>query len=395
MGAIFTSFIVPQAIALTNNPGSAVSQEALERVLFVSCLCISMCWVGYQIDPNVWLLKKLEIQLNEKKLFQAGIVLAIISSIASILVARTAPKLEGNTQWTGIITIYYFFYNVIYPAFTILLLVTLRKPSFARITLTVCAIIPGILAVFSAGRRTPMGILLFTIVLALFYERRYVPPRWIIIVLIFFTMIILPLMGLYRGELWAHIFSGNIANIDFMEGINRVLEGQVLELRNAAVFMDAAERTGRYGYGTGYWDEIVFLYIPGQLIGYSLKQSLQFNLSQYDVIGLYGYRLQVGLTTTGIGDSFIEFSYFGCLIFGLIGYFYKHIWLLAAYRNCIFSQILYAGLLAPSILGVTHGTYRFLQDALFQLIFIGVAAYYSKEKPKNSKQLIRIKQYES
>jgi hypothetical protein len=392
MGAIFTSFIVPQAIALTTNPGSAVSQEALERVLFVSCLCISMCWVGYQIDPNVGLLKKLEIQLNEKKLFQAGIALAIISGIASILVARTAPELEGNTQWTGKITIYYFFYNAIYPAFTILLLLTLRKPNFFRLSLTTFALLPAILAIFSAGRRTPLGILLFTLALALFYERRYVPPRWLIIFLVFFAMIMLPLIGLYRGELWVQIFSGNLANIDFMEGINRVLSGQTLELRNAAVFMDAAERTGRYGYGTGYWDEIVFRYIPGQIIGSSLKESLQFNLSQYDLTDLYGYRLQLGLTTTGIGDSFVEFSYFGCLFFGLIAYLYKHIWLLSAYRNCTFSQILYAGLLAPSIVGVTHGTYRFLQDAIFQVIFIGLASYYSKKTKVN--QLTRMKEYE-
>ena len=68
MGGIFVSFILPQAIALINNPGP-VTQEALERVLLMACLCAAMCWIGYQLPTRSSLLKKFDISVDRKKIF--------------------------------------------------------------------------------------------------------------------------------------------------------------------------------------------------------------------------------------------------------------------------------------------------------------------------------------
>lgn len=382
MGSIFVSFLVPQGFALINSPG-LVSQEALARVLIVSSLCAAMCWLGYQFKPNTKFLKTLNIPIDSRKLVKAGLVLTAIGHFFSFLISRTAPEAAENGNWTGVITIYYFFASVSYIAFAILFVLTLRQPTIKKIIFTIIAAYPPFSAVFESGRRQGTAAFILIIGLSLFYVYRYLPPRWLVIAAVVLTLLLLPIIGQYRGEFWAMVFSGNLGKIDFTEGLNKVLEGKVLELRNAAILMDAAERTGQYTYGTGYWDSLVFRYIPGQILGRYFKESLQFKLGNYDLVTLFGYRIPSGSTPTGIGDSFLEFSYFGCLFFAVQAYVFKHLWISSVHLESIFSQILYMGLLSPALVGLTHGTSRFFQDGLFQLIFVGLVAVYSRKKSKS------------
>ena len=152
--------------------------------------------------------------------------------------------------------------------------------------------------------------------------------------------------------------------------------------------MDASVTTGRYGYGTGYWDNLVFQYFPGQIFGYGLKKALQFNWGASHYLRyLYHYNVHNGTTFTGIGDAFVEFDYFGCLVFALIAFIFKNLWISANYQKSIFSSLLYIGLISPAMVGITHGTGRFLQEGVFQFIFVSLVVYYSREKysiyPKN------------
>lgn len=118
MGALFISFILPQAFALIDNPGS-VSREALERVLFISCLCAAACWIGYEIKPNKKWLVKLNIVIDERKLFRAGIALMLMGWLFNFLLVRTIAQTDGVLKSGTPATIYSLFANVIYIAFAI------------------------------------------------------------------------------------------------------------------------------------------------------------------------------------------------------------------------------------------------------------------------------------
>jgi hypothetical protein len=147
--------------------------------------------------------------------------------------------------------------------------------------------------------------------------------------------------------------------------------------------MDAAVQTGQYGYGTDYWNSLVFRFVPAQLIGRDLKNALQLKLSKskQDLKDLYNYTAHTGTTTTGIGDSFVQFDYLGCLFFLILSYLFKSLWISAIYKNSTVSQIFYVSLVAPALLSVTHGTVRFFPDLLFRLIFIGAVIIYSRITP--------------
>ena len=379
MGAIFVSFILPQAFALMNNPG-VVSKLALERVLLISCLCASMCWVGYKCKINTKLLRQLYIPLNEKKLFRAGIFLTITGHIFRLLLLNTNVQVAENSNWTGPATIFVFFGQVIEIAFVILMLAALKKPKMVNITAAIVAGYPIFESAFFIGRRQKTFTFLVIIGITLLYVRRLVPPKIIVIISIIISALVIPLIGQLREEFWLLIFSGQLQNLDIQSGFNKVIEGDILELRNAAVLIDAATQNNQYGYGTGFWDRIIFQYVPGQIVGFDLKNALQFKWTSFDLNGLFGYTIPTGSTLTGIGDSFLEFGYFGCLIFAFIGYFFKHLWISSVIQKSIFSQILYAAMISPALVGVTHGIGRFINQAIFQIICVSLVAHYSKTK---------------
>lgn len=380
MGGIFVSFILPQAIALINNPGP-VSQQALERVLLMACLCATMCWLGYQLPPRSSLLKKLDISVERQKIFHGGIVFVLISYVSAFLIFQLPEAVKENSQWTGIVTIYAFFGGLIYPGFTIVLLSTLQRPNLARIILTACASAIPLQTIIFYGRREPTATFILTIGLCFYYFRRYVPPRWLVMAMITIALLIIPLTSDYRSIAKAGNW-GQLLDLQPVENLHSLIEkGQVLELRNAALLMDASFKTGQYGYGTDYWNEFVFRFVSAQIVGYDLKNDLQIHLPSYNLQTLYNYSIPGGSTPTGIADAFVQLDYFGSLFFVVLGYLFKHLWISAIYRNSIVSKIFYASLVAPAMISVTHGTVRFPPDLFFYFIFLGALIIYSRQKP--------------
>jgi hypothetical protein len=231
---------------------------------------------------------------------------------------------------------------------------------------------------------------ILTIGLSLYFFRRYVPPRWVALTILVFALLAIPLTGAYRNIAKTGDWN-QIQELRPRENLKNLVEkGKILELRNAAMMMEAAVQTRQYAYGTDYWNTLVFRFVPAQLIGRTFKDSLQLKLSKskQELKSLYNYKMPNGSTPTGIGDAFVQFDYFGCLFFFIIAHLFKNLWNSSIYRNSIFSQIFYVSLVAPALLSVTHGTVRFLPDLLFRLIFIGGVIIYSQNKDlRNTSQM--------
>lgn len=375
MGGIFTAFVVPQAIALVNNP-YALTTGMLNRVLILSSLSAAMCWVGYQFEPKFHWSHAQPITLNENKLVQAGIVLAVAGNFFAYLIRTTASQYTGI--WSGPITIYYFFANVSTIAFSVLFMMALRRSSWGLSVFTIFAVYPLLLAIFEFGRRQATATVIIIVGVILFYERSYVPSRLVILASIAGTTLLIPLVGMMRGGLWAQLFAGGIQTIGWTAGLREILQGTAHELRNAAILMEAAEQTGRYGLGTGYWDALVFQFVPGQIVGRAVKASLQLNWTAVDLEYLFNYDIHTGSTYTGIGDSFLEFGYFGVLLFAVQAYFFRRIWTRAVFGNNTIYRILYASLVSSALVGVTHGTYRLVQEVVYYAIVITLLARYTR-----------------
>ena len=384
MGSMFIAFIVPQAFVLLKNPDPA-TPEALERLFLMAFLCAFMCWFGYQFSPNKMWLDKLNVAVNDKKLFNAGVFLLVIGLISRYSIGLVTIERSGHSNGlTGSATILWFFGRLLYIAFGIFLMELLKRPNIQNFIFTGLAAYFPLLSTIHSGRRQPTMTFLLIIGLCFWFIRKTIPPRWFFVSAIAAIIFLIPLFGANRSIVKDTI-NQDWESIEITaEKATENLQAQnFLELKNAAILMDAASKTGMYGYGTAYWDAAIFQFFPGQIFGHGLKNTLQLKLGLSHYKYLFGYRIVPGSTNTGIGDAFAEFDYFGCLIFAFIGYLYKHLWISANYYNSTLSKLLYIGLGSPAMVTITHGTQRFVQEALFQLIFVGFIVIYAKRKTVN------------
>src|SRR5262249_31361359 len=126
---------------------------------------------------------------------------------------------------------------------------------------------PPIVSGIFYGRREPTILFALTAVMTLFYQRRFVLPRYAAIGAMLGVMIGIPATTQYRQTLYGKGFAA-ISQIDVVENFRDFLTKPViLELRNAAMIIDATKSTGNYGMGTAYWDQLVFRFVPAQLLG--------------------------------------------------------------------------------------------------------------------------------
>ncbi|MBE9135945.1 hypothetical protein IQ254_01780 [Nodosilinea sp. LEGE 07088] len=381
MGAIFISFLVPQAISLVNFPG-VVPSHSIDRILIYGSLCVAMCWLGYL--PKLYFLPRYQRVLSSRRLVRAAVALAIFGTVCFLMIGTVVPR-PTSSQWTGPATILFFFSQTTWIGSIILLLIGLAKRKIIYIVLAHAGLLPLIASVLEQGRRTETATLLVMLAVAFFFSYRIIPPRWLSLLAIFLTMALIPLFAIMRGDVWEALFSRSLTLADLRFALDSLLSNEsILELRNAALTVEAAQSTGKFGFGSGLWNRIIFQYVPGQLVGYELKDSLYIQLSDYDLEELFRYVAPTGSTFTGLGDSFREFSYFGCLVFAGMAYWFKHLWVLSTRYNNFYSQVLYISLVIPALLSVTHGIGRFTQDIIFRLIVVGAVIKYAQLKKSDA-----------
>lgn len=381
MAVAFTTFILPQALSLVI--ASNIPKSALCRTLIMCCLCLGASWVGYNISiPAKWLRfsKNDNSQPSEQILF----LYLFLGGAFSLLTAR---QLDGQVTGisTGIVTIFIFFYRtfteIAYPAYLIKLF---KKTSWRNFLLTIAASASIFYFAFFVGRRTSTGFFFIAIATAYFFIKKRYLPRWIIICSIIFGCLFIFSIKDYRNFLatgnWDYISQANPT-----ENVKKLIndEESVLELRSAAVVIDFAAKYNQYEFGSYYWDRLIFYFFPGQWFGTELKQSLQFNSINLntELSAKYNYLIPTGSTKTGIAEAFLQFDYFGCFIFAIVGIYFKWLWYRTLVLSNFIDRVVYIQLIIAATIGaVVTGHSFFFAKLLTAIIFTFPLRYWTDKK---------------
>jgi hypothetical protein len=381
MAAVFGIFILPQAVSLVRFPG-ATPELAISTVFLVSCLCLVACFVGYSLPELPRNHFRQSRRVNEARLFHAGLVFVVCGLWFSYLLRHTEVQTTELGGWTGPATIYGFFQQLCYPGFAICLMSAIRKPSSLRIGAALVGSIVPVQSIFF-GRREPAALFALTVGLTLYFQLRVRPTRWLLMVAIVAAMLAIPATAMYRRLQLDNDWAG-VRQIDLLENFGRFLnEESVLELRNAAMLIEATRRSGDYQYGAGYWNHLIFRYVPAQLLSNRFKDSLMVRPSAEGVereLSGMDYVNPIGSTVTGIGDSFQQFGYGGCLFFAAMASLFRRLWHSAVRPDALFAQLLYMQSCTCAMRAVTHWTLDFLPGLLYNAIFLGAAAIYATAK---------------
>jgi hypothetical protein len=382
----FVVFILPQAIALVRIPGAAVP-EAVASVLWMSTLCLVACFVGYRHLNFNFLGVLKSTRCHERHLILGAVIFTVIAVICQSMIGLMSDEERGGSMWSGKVTAYFFFSGGIYPAIAIFLRYALRESSVTGWLLFGVAMIQPVTNIIWGGRREVAAQAILTIGLVLFFERRLLPPRWLVPLAAVAALLIIPATGTYRSKAatfdWAGVQQMNLVD-NFKSYMN---EESILELRNAAIYIEATKSMDDYGWGAAYWDEMVWRFVPAQLLGNGFKDSLMIARGKMDYesqLLSIGYYVSVGSTLTGMADSFSQFGYFGAAVFAVMALWFKNVWESATQPDSIFAQLMYIGSVTSAMRAVTHQTVDFLPGMTYQLIFVLLLYFFSRIKGSTS-----------
>ena len=380
MAAVFAIFILPQAISLRRFPGAA-PEQAIQAVFLMSCLCMAACLIGYQFSTGCGIGSLATAKLNESRLFHAGLLFVGCGLGFSYLLSHIEVQTTEAGGWTGPATIYGFFQQLCYAGFAICLMRLIRGPTLTSFCCTlIAAVVPIVNLLF--GRREPAALFALIIGLTLYFQLGLRPARWLVMSAICAAMLALPATGTYRRYQLQNDWEA-VRQMDVVGNFREYLgQESVLELRNAAMLIEATRRSGQYQQGAGYWNHLIFRYIPAQLLGQNFKESLMIRRGEDSVereLAGMDYVNPAGSTVTGMGDSFQQFDYWGCLFFAGVAVLFRKLWHKARQPNALFAQLLYMQSCTCAMRAVTHWTLDFLPGLLYNTIFLGAALLYARE----------------
>lgn len=385
MGATFTAFVLPQAISLVRNP-EQIPISAIQRVLIMSSLCAAMCWLGYQVPISPSQIPDRSWRFSSKRLRIAATVYIAIGIFFWMLVYSLPQGRALSGESTGIITIYFFFADLLEIGLVIFLLETVKKPGLINVLGLIISMAMPIYRIMFFARREDTFFVILSLTLAFYFVRQVIVSRSMAIVGILLATLMIFSIGQYRGLLaqgrWDLLYQ-----VKPVETLQSLVSGSSSsadpELRNAALLIENTIETGQYGWGTGYWDRFVFRWIPAQLVGADFKASLQLKFADHaidrkQIYETYNFYSPIGSTSTGIGDSFSQFDYFGSFVFAALAVFFKYLWIKATNDKALIAQAAYILLSVKAMLALTHNTTNFPSDLFYYSLFSLPLLIYSR-----------------
>lgn len=386
MAAVFAVFIMPQAVSLNWFPGR-VSSSAVDDILLMTCLCFGACVLGYQLKPSRFLTRLVWKPLRPERMFHVGCIFIGMGYLFGFLLGQIRVEMNlDRGGMTGVGTILLFFATLKYPGLAICFALFLQRPTLGRLLMVLIGSVSPVGEVILGGRREPAVALGLIFFLNLYFYRRFKPPVVLIYGAMFIAMLVIPATGNYR--IWiAEGTMKDVSKINLMENFRDYFgKESILELRNAAAIIESTRTYGDYEYGAAYWNQLVFRFVPAQLVGKETKDSLLIDTtveSMFKRFSNSGYDFSVGTTYTGMGDSFKQFGWFGCLFFGLLAIVFRSLWTAALIPNAFFAQLLYLLIATSAMRAVTHQTADFLPGFLYQFGFLYLGAVYAAERRTN------------
>jgi len=390
MALMAVGWFLPQAVGGFVNVYS-YPQGTYASALFFATLCSIALWVGYEkaakksIKTASWL--GMHFQSQKLYLVSAGLILFgfyfhfKLSSLTSEQITTTEFG-----QWTGLPVQYLFLSGAFKIGVLALLLLYWGQRRLIN-TRFLIFLIPSFLLmlmpILLAGRRADMMELVAFFLIPLWFVRRWVVPRTLLITSLMAGIILINGIGLYRGTM------NTMTDLPLIERIQMALN-QDYRAENLEIFvntgpefdkyvlrMDAVNELGSFDFGLSHWNMLVFNYVPAQIVGRELKSSLLVPIiTPYDAgLLVHQYQGMSGATDTGYLDSFASFSWLGFIKFYLIGTIMGLIYRYAM-QGYFLPRLLYPYLLTVGMHAITHTTNDVLVRMWVYFLFFGFPIYY-------------------
>lgn len=373
-------FLVALPMAALLEQPDEVSQGAISRFGVMAILCLVAAWWGYEWWKPSRAMKL--FQFDEKKLVKAATFLVVFGAFFAWKTRNTVPDLDPETtQWTGPIVIYSTLSLVMRYGAMLAAILFFRTWRWWYLLLALPQLVQYA-NLFLIGRRGPTGEIMVVVCVLLFFYRKWALPLWLMLAGIFAMAVFSSNIGTIRATNDQSL-SERIQAIKAADPLHSITTAGMaedrknIEVYNGAKFMEAKARGGHYTLGLHFWNQIVFGFVPGQLVGKDFKESLKFNL--IDDTLQTGYEKSNGTCETGIGEAFMSFGYLGCGLFFALGAFMRWLWE-GATRNSILHQLLLMLFTLPSLMSFSAQLWTLVNQLVNISIFVGPWLWWSQSQ---------------
>lgn len=395
VAAVCLGWVLPQLLGLAAHP--FLPRGGLEKTILMAILCLAGSWLGYEKNRRAAQLFAWEF--NHRRLLGGSAAMTLVGAFFFYQVGQLAAEVTADVggQWTGIITIYVFFAQLLSFGMALALVLFTRKPDWPTLALVIFGLVFYIDRILIAGRRAAMVELGMMVLLAFWFNRRLLPPRWAMVVTVFLGVLVINSIGDYRSVMlgkdrttWSGAGVSEILDIDYLGNIKRMATGEApnFELTNAVMNIAAADRTLRFDFGLSHWNGLVQRYVPAQWVGHEFKQYLSFDLGD-QARRVFGHRAYTGTTSTGLSDAFLSFWFFGAFKFLLIGLIMCR-WYRAALQGQIVAQLVVILAITPALHAITHSTHSFFVIFLQLGVFLLPVFWFARRRPVGKLNPLKI-----
>ncbi len=381
--AVYVGYLMPQLFGVRNL--IYLPEGGLETTILMAILCLAAVWVGFRVG-----LKRpasiFSWRFRRQRLVAASIVLSVLGAFFFFKISEMAPDVQVRSggQWTGIITIYVLFSKMLTVGLALAILLIMDRFSPVLLSVLLFDLAFYVDRIVIQGRRAAMAELALMVLMAVWFRRRVAPPRWVMFSLIVVGTLVINSIGDYRRLMmnenmeWSGASIEDIFQIDFVGNLSGLLKGerQSYDVLNAIYRIEAAERLNEFDYGLVHWNDLVRTFVPGQWVGYDIKDSLMMDGEGPEYLA-FGYIPRTGTTYGGISDSFVSFWFFGFIKFFLVAMVMGKLYI-SGMRGDIAAQWITVLLITPALHIITHGTGFFIINGIYYMAFLIPVLYWSR-----------------
>jgi hypothetical protein len=377
---VFLGWVLPQLLVIVEKSGR-VPGMGVAKLLFYILLCLPALDYGYRTRSSpVWFFRRQPVNGNYLLL---SAILTFFGGFFFFMVSRleaSVIEMHGR-NWTGVITIYFFFSQALSVGFALALLEFLR----ARSSLSGFLVVIGCFFYFDrivfTGHRGFAVEFAIIVLMSLWFQRRWTPSLAHIVLGFFVGVPFIFAIHEYRLALMDPQASGvgaivrSVSQVDFFGAVFGLSKADILslELYNAAVYIEATTKSLAFDFGLSFWNSLVRNFLPGQLLGFNIKSTLLVDFKNYANL-FFNHINFPGTTNTGFADTFQSFWFFGFLVFYFIGRFMKAVYL-AAFSGDRLSQVLVMVVTPAALHSITHTSHHVFIKFIQVYIFMRAAMF--------------------
>jgi hypothetical protein len=364
-GGVFLGQLFLQAVGVVRSADS-VPHDGLVRELLMCTLSALAVYVAWELP--VRRTAQPVRQYDTSAVFRISVVFIAIGMIGFFKLTQLSGGIVEHfhttghyaLEWRGLPVVWVFFMAYLSPGIFLALFSSIREASALKYLVSAFPLAVNLSFILLLGRRAVLFETAIVIFGALWFTKRWTPPRTVLIAGAAFGTIAIYAAPYYRTYSQLGADNEKLRELDLKKTVSAPLNGMQEEFYNGAWTTDIVTRNHAFQHGAGIYNYVIASFIPKLIFSEQFKERLFLTSPQWDIeTNDYNWHIAYGDNISGPASAYAQFWFLGFLWFYVLGRFMKRLYVRAMMGD-LFAQCLYIGCLAGAMQSIGNFMYMVL-----------------------------------